>query len=202
MQSNYLAYALKDSRKKAGKSQEFMAAEMDLSRRTIQNWEGGISAPTISQCLEWYEILDLSPLPYLFSYVHPIIETLKPKDDSDEIKAGLYELIETLPEEGLRQLFYILKGDHGSSPRGILNMVTAYLQTDMFSRVSICNLILTNYLLSAKKKTLTGSEDIQPNTDFIKFCIGKAEGAVEKNNDSYSDYEYNNMSEITYSNPK
>lgn len=46
------AEALKQARKAGGKSQMDMAAEMDITRRTVQHWENGESEPTVSQLME------------------------------------------------------------------------------------------------------------------------------------------------------
>ena len=43
------AEALNQARKAGGKSQMDMAAEMDITRRTVQHWENGESEPTVSQ---------------------------------------------------------------------------------------------------------------------------------------------------------
>ena len=59
------------SRADAEKSQEFMALGLGVSKKTVQNWEKGISAPDLFQGSEWFRILGLNPLPYYLAFLFP-----------------------------------------------------------------------------------------------------------------------------------
>lgn len=177
--------ALRESRNLSGKSQEYMALEIGIARKTVQNWERGTSEPTIGQAVAWFKALDISPLPYLLQIVHNDMDRINGKDDFNKLKASLNKLLQELPEEGVRQLLYLFYGDHGSSPRAILNMVTAHLQTPMEARVTQGSVILKNYEMAQKKHILTAEDHVQPNVELLKKAINMGEEAAVKNLDTY-----------------
>lgn len=195
MVTKYSAFALKDARKCKQKSQEYMALEMGVSRKTIQNWESGASSPSIDQCILWFEILELSPLPYLFQFVHPNMENISPKEKVEELRYALSQLIDAIPEEGVRQLLYLFYGDHGSSPRAVLNMLTAHLQSPMHSRVSNGKLILENYEMAKARNELSDINHVQPNLQFLTDCIEKGKGAAIKGDNTYFKHELETTSQ-------
>lgn len=57
------------SREMAGLSQEYIALEMEVSRKTVWSWENGFSYPSMKQLFEWFKILNENPYPYLYSYL-------------------------------------------------------------------------------------------------------------------------------------
>lgn len=124
MTDTFLSKTLWETRIKGKRSQEYMALEMGVARKTIQNWEKGISAPSIEQAIEWFRILQISPLPYLFQYVYPQMQSINAGDEDQKLRQNLITLIEQLPPEGIRQLLYLFYGNHGSSPRAVLNLMT------------------------------------------------------------------------------
>lgn len=181
----FLATSLKKSRQLAGKSQEYMSLEMEIARKTVQNWEKGVSRPTIDQALNWFKILNISPLPYLFQYVYPEMEGISSDHNIVELRKALRTLLEVLPDDGVRQLLYLFYGDHGSSPRAVLNMVTAHLQTEMKDRVSAGSLILKNYEIASKKGTITGENHVKPNVELLKKAIELGENAAVEDYGAY-----------------
>ena len=48
-----------------------MAAEMDITRRTVQHWENGESEPTVSQLMAWIRTAGENPVPYLIALAYP-----------------------------------------------------------------------------------------------------------------------------------
>lgn len=177
--------ALREARNISGKSQEYMALELGIARKTVQNWEKGISEPSLGQAIDWFKLLGINPLPYLFQVVYPDMKGINPADDTEIIKQGLENLLLSLPEEGIRQLMYLFYGEHGSSPRAILNMITAHLQTPMGARVSQGNIILKNYEIARKKDKLTDKNHVQPNIELLTDAIAKGEEAEIKDANAY-----------------
>lgn len=177
--------ALCEARGESGKSQEFMALELGVSRKTVQNWESGASEPSVTQAIEWFRILNISPLPYFLQIVHTDMQGINSKDDVGKLRAALLKLVGELPEDSLRQLLYLFYGTHGSSPRAILNMLTAHLQTPLEDRVTSSTLILKSYELAKKKGKTTEKDHVQPNLELLKKAIAMGEEAAVKNANAY-----------------
>lgn len=181
-----IADALRTTRNAAGKSQEYMAFEIGVSRRTILNWECGKSEPSIGQAISWFRLVDKNPIPYLLQIVYPNMDKISHKDNDSKILTSLMQIINDLPAEGVRQLMYLFFGDHGSSPRAVLQMVTAHLQTPMKDRIAHGQLVATNYEIAQKTNTLTHPSHIQPNLDYLNSAIETAKEAVAKQAKEYS----------------
>lgn len=181
----YLANILGRVRVEKRCSQEQMALELGVARKTVQNWEKGVSEPTIHQAISWFEVLAVSPLPYLFQYMYPDMEGISSADADEHLRQMLFNLLTELPPEGVRQLLYLFYGNHGSSPRAVLNMVTAHLQTSMRDRVTAGSVILKNYEIAQKKDTVAKKEHVQPNVELLRDAIKKGEEAVVGDEEAY-----------------
>jgi len=178
--------ALRITRNESGKSQEFMAFELGVNRRTIQNWESGASEPSVGQAISWFKLVDKNPIPYLLQGIYPGMDKISYKDDDEKILTSLLGIINDLPAEEVRQLMYLFFGNHGSSPRGILQLVTAHLQTPMKDRISHAQLIATNYEIAKRTSTLARPDNIQPDLTYLNSAIAAAKDAVERNAKEYS----------------
>lgn len=175
-----IADALRSTRYESGKSQEFMAFEIGVTRRTVINWENGVSEPSVSQAITWFKLLDKNPIPYLLQITYPDMDKISYSDPDAKILAALIQIINDLPAEGVRQLMYLFFGNHGSSPRAVLQMLTAHLQTPLKDRINQSQLIATNYELAQKTGTLAQPKHIQPDLDFLNASIAEAKEAVLK----------------------
>lgn len=176
-----IAEALRYARNESGRSQEYMAFELGVSRRTILNWESGVSEPSIGQTISWFKLVNKNPLPYLLQCTYPDMDKISHRDEDSRILASLMQIINDLPSEGVRQLMYLFFGNHGSSPRAVLQMVTAHLQTPMKDRITHGQLIATDYELAMRTGTLTKPEHIQPDLECLNDAIMAAKDAVESN---------------------
>lgn len=181
-----IAEALRSSRNVAGKSQEYMAFELGIARKTILNWESGVSEPSVGQAIKWFKLVDKNPIPYLLQIVYPDMDKISYKDDDARILKSLIQIINDLPADGVRQLMYLLFGNHGSSPRAVLQMITAHLQTPMKDRISHGQLVATDYELAKRCGNLSHPNHIQPDYDCLISAIDAAKAAVEKNAKEYS----------------
>lgn len=181
-----IAEALRATRNEAGKSQEYMAFELGVTRRTILNWESGTSEPSVTQAIRWFQLVHKNPIPYLLQITYPEMDKISSDDDDARILAALMQLINELPAEGVRQLMYLFFGNHGSSPRAVLQMITAHLQTPMKDRIAHGQLVATNYELAQKTATLANPNHIQPDLDCLLAAIEAAKNAVENHAKEYS----------------
>lgn len=177
---------LQQTRYESGRSQEYMALALSVSRRTVQHWESGVSEPSVSAFLAWFRLLGRNPLPYLLQNIYPTADRISAGDPASKLRKALLDMVKELPEESVRQLLYLLYGDHGSSPRAVLNMVTAHLQTPMKDRITHGRIILHNYEINEKKRTLTAPAHVQPDTKLLHAAIEAGEKAFLEDQKEYS----------------
>lgn len=167
------------SRYDAHVTQEKLALGLGVSRKTIQNWEKGISSPTLFESMEWFRILGLNPMPYFLSYLFPDdVGDIKGSDGDDKIEDALSVIVDQLPPTAKRQLLYILLGNHGSSPTAVLNLMNAHLQSPMRDRISQAVHITENYELSKAMGSIVRPDNIQPSVELLHASIESAKEAV------------------------
>lgn len=181
-----IAEALRTTRNESKKSQEFMALELQVSRRTIQHWETGVSEPSIGQAIQWFRLVNKNPVPYLLQYMFPEMGDIGANNEVEKIKQSLLMLINELQPESIRQLMYLFYGDHGSSPHAVLQMLTAHLQTPMRDRVTTAGVILKNYEIAQKKGTLTKPDQVQPDLHILRIALHEGEQAFLNDANEYS----------------
>ena len=180
-----LARMLMLSRAESKLSQEKVAFELGVAKKTIQNWEKGVSAPTLPQAIEWFRVLDVAAMPYFLQFMFPGLEGTSGNERVEKLRKELISMIETLPEEGVRQLMFLFYGDHGSSPGGVMNLMTAHLQAPMNDRYRHARNILDDYKLAKEKNELNNEDHIQPNVEFLENAIDCGREAVIKGKNHY-----------------
>lgn len=97
------------SRADTGKTQEYMANGLGVSKKTIQNWEKGASAPDLFEGSEWFRVLGINPLPYYLAFLYPwMFDGIKPDDNDEEIEQALLFLVKNMTQVEKRQLLYLM----------------------------------------------------------------------------------------------
>lgn len=180
-----LARMLACARAESGMSQEAVALELGIARKTVQNWEKGSSTPTLPQAIAWFRVMKVAAMPYFIQFMFPDMEGIRGYTEDRKVLESLLALIETLPMEGVRQLMYLFYGNHGSSPRAVINMVTAYLQMPLKERYNIDCAIGENYSLAKEMGTITHKENIQPDEEIMRTAIAREREAVIESKSSY-----------------
>jgi len=176
-----------DSRTKSGKTQEFMAKGLGVSKRTIQNWENGVTSPDLLMCSEWFRILGLNPLPYFLAFLFPdLFDSIDNETEEAAIDAALNTLIKDAPLTEKKQLLYLMAGRHGSSWYALLQMFTAHCHTSLHSRANAARLIYDNYMMEEKTNYLVCTDNIKPDTALLKKSIENAMDSVGKHQIGYS----------------
>lgn len=84
------------SRYDAGKTQAYMAKAMNVSVRTVQNWETGVSCPSQTQTFDWFVKLGAQSLPYYLDYLYPDLKRITADSPTEDIDKALCEIIEQL----------------------------------------------------------------------------------------------------------
>lgn len=177
-----IADMFKRSRNIAGKSQDYVAKALGVSKKTVQNWEAGLASPNVLTCFEWFDILGLPAYPYLVSILHG--DNIEAKDD--EAHKALQELIMEMSDASCKKLLYLLCGAHGSNPKGVIEMLTAYLQTPLAMRLNIAFSIMTNYDVCKAGNMLVNPSDIEPNAELLQNSAEAGKKAVLEGKGSYT----------------
>lgn len=179
-----------NARIKAKKSQEYMAMELGVAKKTVQNWEKGLSSPSFFQSLEWFRVLGLNPMPYYVDCIYPDVYTDVTVNTPDEdIEKAFDQLIKDIPTSGKRALLYLFYGKHGSSPNAVIQLVLAHLHSGMKARALHASLIAQTYEMEKELGCLICPDNIQPNIDELNKAINSARQAYINNKTSYNDIE-------------
>lgn len=174
----------------SGKSREYMAMELGVSKKTIQNWENGVSAPSFFQSIEWFRTLNINPFPFYISYLYPeTIPMRKQKYTDKEIEKAFDSLIRNLSIEDKRTWLYLYYGSHGSSPKSILQLLLAHLHSPIESRIINAQLVVNVYELNKQLGKTICDDQIQPNISNLKSAIESAQNSAQ-----HKDYGYVNLS--------
>ena len=171
----------------ANKSQEFMAIELGVAKKTVQNWEKGISSPSFFQSLEWFRVLNTNPFPYYMSLMYPKeFSHIKTANTDDEIDEAFDSLIKQISTNDKRALLYIYYGAHGGDPHTIINLMLAHLHTPLQARITQAMLISYIYEMQEETDNLICKDDIMPNMAELKDSLMRARVAALHKSYGYS----------------
>ena len=157
------------SRSDAGKTQEYMASGLGVSKKTIQNWEKGVSAPDLYEGSEWFRVLGSNPMPYYLAFLYPwLFDGITPEDDDQDIEQTLLFLVKNMTAVEKREMLYLMAGRHGSPWYSLLQMFTAHCHCSLRSRVTAARTILetTRWIrpggYGMSRQCAAGHEDAAP----------------------------------------
>lgn len=174
------------SRADAGKTQDYMAEGLGVSRKTIQNWESGVTAPDLFTGSEWFRVLGMNPLPYYLAYLYPdLFNEVDPTADEETVEEALMVRVHGLTPTEKRQLLFLMTGQHGSSWYSLLQMFTAHCHTVMQSRVNTARMIVENYEMDCGRKENICPESVQPDLKMLKNAIEECKKSVIRNASGY-----------------
>ena len=152
-----------------------MSFELGVSKKTVQNWEKGISSPSFFQSLEWFRALNINPFPYYLSYAFPAeFDCCANIQDEEEILEAFRTLIEQIPLASKIALLYIYHGEHGSSPNAVLQLMLAHLHTPIKSRVTQAVLIKNVYEMEKELDNLICPDKALPDMSILNKAIQRA----------------------------
>lgn len=168
-----LALSLYNARLKAHISQEYMAQELEVSKKTVISWEKGLSEPTIDRCLEWFDVCDVNPMSAILDIVWPDM----PVKDTD---TAFEKLFSDLPQPMKQSLIFLFFGKHGSSPEALIQLLLAYLHTPLTARATQAITSANMYVLEKELGRDSCPDEIQPNIDVLTEAINEARHKILK----------------------
>ena len=181
------------SRSDAGKTQEFMANGLGVSKKTIQNWEKGASAPDLFEGSEWFRVLGTNPLPYYLAFLYPwLFDGIMPEDNDEEIEQALLFLVKNMTPVEKRQMLYLMAGRHGSPWYSLLQLFTAHCHCSLRSRVTAARTILENYEMDQASGTSVCPDNIQPDMKMLHHAVEEGKQSVFNQLTGYTNIEFNN----------
>lgn len=180
-----VADILKQSRYKSGRTQDYVADALGLTRKTIQNWENAKSMPDVAQLYGWFNAIQVPPHPYVLKLLYPDVDSSN-FDNESEMDTALLKLAQDLPCHAKKKLLFILEGSHGSSPVSVIDMMVANLQTPLRDRLGVCQTIISNYEIAEELDVLTDKCNARPSVSNLKNALQSAIVAVKKRQNSYS----------------
>lgn len=160
------AKLMREARQRHNVSQMFIADSLNITRKTVQNWENGATAPTVPQVIAWFTLLGESPMPAFLSYMYP--DTTFTAKDSFSASDCFYNNFRHLTSEAIDMLGYICKGKHGSSPHALLNLITAYCHLPLRCKIQTSGSIVDQYRIALEYGDLNTLNCILPNIDCIR----------------------------------
>lgn len=173
--SDRIAGMWRKSRYDAGKSQEYVARALGVSKKTIQNWEAGEASPNFRVALEWFDALGVPMYPYLMSVIYPTeIENLSRDSSMTDIRKALSVYIDELDDLHVKELLFLLYGDHGSSPTGLLDSMTAYLHLPLMMRIFITESIVNQYKLASEVGLTENESHVMPKIETLDRFLDTA----------------------------
>mgnify|MGYP004634940915 FL=1 len=167
------------SRNNAGKSQEYMANGLGVSKKTIQNWEKGVSSPDLFNGSEWFRVLGVNPLPYYLAFLYPeLFDGISPECNDAVIEEAIELLVRNSTAQEKRQLLYLMAGRHGSSWYSLLQLFCAHCHTSMRSRVNAARMIADNYDMDEETDNLVCPSNVRPDMNMLRKSIEDGKNAV------------------------
>lgn len=186
MDKERFAHMLWKSRTDVGMSQEYMAEQVGVSKKTIWNWENGVSVPDLYQGIQWFNALNTNPMKYYYGYVFEELDGIDCTITDNEVDIALEKVLSVLTATEKRRLLFLLYGQHGSSPDAILNLVNAYLQCPIKDRIIQAATTLTTYRLEESMNAIVCPNNIKPNVETLDKAIVACANSVMNGGDGYS----------------
>lgn len=180
-----IALMLRQSRASAGISREYVASELGLSAKTIQNWEEGLSSPNAKYIIKWFDAVGIPIYPYLLKISTPGLEEINANSSDEQIRDALFALIDSMDISQMRKHYFELFGEHGTAPDGMGEVKTAYLHLPMDVKVGIAEIISTQFLICQAQNRLVQPDKIMPDIQKLQNYIDKAKNAVIEGKSSY-----------------
>lgn len=181
------AQLLRKLREDAGLSVPKMADMVQVDKRTWQRYEDGLSAPTVPEFLEIFNCLGVDALSKVLELIYPDYSDLSAASSASYLRRALLHYIGLIASDRIvRELDYLIFGDHGSNFVPQLEEFVALDHLPMIYRYSIAKQIMVYWQLCSATGDLIGTDHIMPDIDRLTSAIAKGEEAAIQGRNSYT----------------
>lgn len=166
-------------------SKSEMAAIMGVSDATFYKYESGASSPTVIQFIDLCQDLNLDIFRVIYDLMYPEIED----GGTEELRrSAAYFVQNQCPDKLLRELHYIINGNHGSNFYPQAQEFTMINHLPMEYRLIIARDIFMLYDLARDKGELLHTDKVMPDEKAFMEGIRKGREAVKAGKNSYSEF--------------
>lgn len=186
IQERYAEKMWKQSRLDAGKSQQYMADALGVSKKTVQNWEQGFSNPGSDLGLRWFQVLGLHSMSYYLQAIYDF----NPKDienfNEKEVDEVLTKFLVAMPLSVKLMMLHMISRSDGANPISIVNLCYANDLAPLRDRVNVAQSIMTNYEVTKALGKLPADMPVSPDMELLQKAVSAGLDAVKKGQDTYS----------------
>lgn len=187
MQEFNIRHVLKLARMQAGITQEDMADRMHIGIRKLRDIENLPGDVGIGFARRWLEFCGKNPLQSFRAVLHPELYTDGVGGSLSDIRAALRAYIDKeAGEMELRQLWFAIHGDHGSSFPAFLQKGIADLHCPLADRLTSVVLIRSSYQRAEHLGQLVCPDQALPAMSLLDDAIDSSREAIYLGQSGYS----------------
>lgn len=163
-------------------SQMEMSNRLGVAISTVCNWESGRSCPDVIQEWAWFHACGIDPTPYLMAWQHPKRYAIAEIHDDEP----LLHAIALMTNDDKDRLLYLLTGNHGSCPRGLIQLLLCHIHLPLKARIADATIVKTQYNIAKGRSTLVYTDKPMPDDELLDLCIQNGMLATLQGKEFYS----------------
>ncbi len=151
-----IASVIKNTRNNAGLTRKQLAEALEVSEKSVRNWEDGSAKPDGETLLKMFFACNAHLEHIMLKLKYPDVYGGLDEELTDEsAKQMLITYVRSeLSSDNSRRLLYSLLGEHGSDTGAQINLACAYNHLTMEDKYDICKLIMDRYMLRKEQGRL------------------------------------------------
>ena len=162
-----LAFLVRNAREQAHLTRQELADKLGISKRTIDNWESGVSRPIADSLLDVYEACNAEIAKAIIT-----ADSYDAESDIEVVRQRVITYLRTIADDDMiRQLDYNLLSSHGSIAKAQVNLCTAYNHFNKDDKYDVCRTIIGKYKLKQDLGKLINMGEPLPDIEYLeKVC--------------------------------
>lgn len=174
------AALLRRLRSDAGLSRSRMALLLGMDQRTLEKYESGISAPRVDEFISYFDQVGADALRYVLDFLYPdTYSSLSPSSPPDDLRGAIVHFIlNVASEHTVRELDFLIFGDHGSSITAQAEEWTMINHLPLSMRFAVASLVNSLYTVASNSGLLVSTDHVMPNVGYFRDGLQKGKTAV------------------------